>query len=110
MPATTKMQSKAEGRAMTDRVLTIQEMDTVAAEPGPTQVLAEFATATTFDDLPAQVIEDAKLAILDWFGSMLAGALEPQACIAREVVQLLGTADDAALFPHARSSAAGAAL
>ena len=44
-----------------------------------TQALAEFAAATTYDDLPAPVIEDAKLAILDWFGSMLAGALEPPA-------------------------------
>jgi len=76
----------------------------------PPRSFAEFAAATTFDDLPTSVIEDAKLAILDWFGSMLAGALEPQARIARKVVQLLGAADDAALFPHARSSAAGAAL
>lgn len=94
---------------MTEQVLTIQEMD-AAVEPSPTQVLAEFAAATTFDDLPAHVIEETKLAILDWFGSMLAGALEPPARMARAVVHLLGAADDAALFPAGRSSAAGAAF
>lgn len=94
---------------MAEHILTIQEMDT-AVEPGPTHVLAEFVAATTFDDLPEHVVEDAKLAILDWFGSMLAGALEPPARMAREVVRLLGTSDDAALFPAGRSSAMGAAF
>ncbi len=92
---------------MTDQVLTIQAIDT---DTSPTEALARFAATTTYDDLPAQVIEDAKLAILDWFGSMLAGALEPPARIAREVVALLGSADDATLFPDRRSSAVGAAF
>jgi 2-methylcitrate dehydratase PrpD len=94
---------------MTDQVLTIEEMEQTVA-PGPTQILAAFAAATTFSDLPAQVVADAKLAILDWFGSMLAGSLEPPARMARDVVRLLGVADDAALFPAGRSSAAGAAF
>jgi 2-methylcitrate dehydratase PrpD len=95
---------------MTDQVLTIQEMASALTEPGPTQTLAAFATATTYDDLPAPVVEDAKLAILDWFGSMLAGSLEPPARMARAVVRLLGSAEDAALFPAGRSSAAGVAF
>ena len=95
---------------MTDQLLTIEEMERAPATPGPTQALAEFAAATTYDDLPAQAIEDAKLAILDWFGSMLAGSLEAPARMARAVVRQLGVADDAALFPTGRSSAAGAAL
>ncbi len=95
---------------MTDQVLTIQEMEQTAADPGPTQMLAAFAATTTFDDLPDQVVDDTKLAILDWFGSMLAGSLELPARMAHAVAHLLGVADDAALFPAGRSSAAGAAF
>jgi len=95
---------------MTDRLLTIEERAEIPSEPGPTQRLAEFAAATRYDDLPAPVIPQAKQAILDWFGSMLAGALEPPARIAREVAALLGASDDATLFPHGRASAAGAAF
>ncbi len=95
---------------MAERLLTIQGIENLPPEPGPTQVLAAFAAETTYDDLPAPVIAQAKLAILDWFGSMLAGALEPPASIARKVVEALGTSDDAALFPTGRSSSAGAAF
>ncbi len=95
---------------MTERLLTIQERADASSEPGPTQRLADFAAVTEYDDLPVPVIEEAKRAILDWFGSMLAGALEPPARIAHEVATLLGTSDDATLFPHGRSSAAGAAF
>jgi len=95
---------------MTEQWLAIQEDANAPTEPGPTQALAGFAATTTYGDLPAAVIEEAKRAILDWFGSMLAGALEPPARIARSVAELLGVSDDAALFPHSRSSAAGAAF
>lgn len=94
---------------MAEQVLTIQGLNTDIA-PGPTQALADFAATTTYDDLPERVIEDAKQAILDWFGSMLAGALEQPARIASAVAHLLGASDDAALFPVDRSSAAGAAF
>jgi hypothetical protein len=95
---------------MTNQVLTIQEMASAPTDPGPTQMLAAFAATTTYDALPAPVVADAKLAILDWFGSMLAGSLEPPARMARSVVRLLGVADDAALFPAGRATAAGAAI
>lgn len=95
---------------MTEQLLTLQEREDTPTEPGPTQCLAKFVAAVPYDDLPAPVIEKAKLAILDWFGSMLAGALEPPARIARAVADLLGASDDAALFPDRRSSAAGAAF
>ena len=95
---------------MTNQLLTIQEHTDAPSEAGPTQTLAEFAAATAYNDLPAPVIAQAKLAILDWFGSMLAGALESPARMAREVTALLGTSDDAALFPYGRASAAGAAF
>ncbi len=95
---------------MTNQLLTIQERADTPSEAGQTQRLAEFAAATSYDDVPTPVIEQAKLAILDWFGSMLAGALEPPARIAREVTALLGASNDAALFPRGRASAAGAAF
>ncbi|MHB8646433.1 MAG: MmgE/PrpD family protein [Thermomicrobiales bacterium] len=95
---------------MTEQLLTVQERESVPSDAGPTQRLAEFAETTTYDDLPAPVIAQAKLAILDWFGSMLAGALEPPAQMARAVAALLGTSNDATLFPRDRSSAAGAAF
>ena len=81
-----------------------------ASGEATSRVLADFLAATTFADLPARVVADAKLAILDWFGSALAGAAEPPARIAREVVAGFGHADEATLFPSGRASAAGAAL
>lgn len=91
----------------TKQVMTIQP-DTDAA--GVTEALARVLAATTYDDLPAQTVADAKVAILDWFGSALAGAWEPPAQIARAVVRTLGAANDATVFPDGRSSAAGASL
>src|SRR3954452_10591206 len=75
-----------------------------------TQVLAEFIAGTRYDDLPPQVIADAKLAILDWLGSALAGAREEPARMARAVVRGLGTSDEATVLPAGLASAAGAAL
>ncbi len=77
---------------------------------GVTEALARVLATTTYDDLPVQTVADAKLAILDWLGSALAGAWEPPAQIARAVVRTLGMSDDATVFPDGRSSAAGAAL
>jgi 2-methylcitrate dehydratase PrpD len=81
-------------------------------EPGgaSSRLLADFLAGTSFGDLPAQVVADARLAVLDWFGSALAGALEPPARIAREVVAGFGASEEATIFPAGRSSAAGAAL
>src|SRR4051812_26332585 len=93
-------------RMQTERVMTIQPTE----EGGVTEALARFLAAATYDDLPASAVEDTKLAVLDWFGSALAGALEPPARIARTVVQSLGASDNATVFPEGRSSAAGAAL
>src|SRR4051794_41947676 len=73
-----------------------------------TQVLAEFIAGTRYDDLPPQVIADAKLAILDWLGSALAGAREEPARMARAVVRGFGSSDEATVLPEGRASAAGA--
>ncbi|MDP9374383.1 MAG: MmgE/PrpD family protein [Chloroflexota bacterium] len=80
------------------------------AEPPVSRRLAEFAAGARYDDLPPGVVADAKLAVLDWLGSALAGSLEGPARIAREVASGLGTSEEATVFPEGRSSAAGAAL
>ncbi len=74
------------------------------------RILAEFLAEAGWDDLPPSAVAAAKLAVLDWFGSVLAGAHEPPARIAREVAGGLGKADEATVFPNARASAAVAAL
>lgn len=96
-----------EAAMQTERVGTIPP-DAGAA--GETEALARVLAETRYGDLPAQTVTDAKLAVLDWLGSALAGAWEPPAAIARAVVRTLGAADDATVFPDGRSSAAGAAL
>ncbi len=75
-----------------------------------TRCLADFLARTSFGDVPPHVIADTKRAVLDWFGSAMAGALEPPAQMALAVVAGFGTADEATVFPNTRASAAGAAL
>jgi 2-methylcitrate dehydratase PrpD len=78
--------------------------------PGATHTLAAFLAGVRYDDLPPQVIADAKLAILDWLGSALAGALEEPARIARVVARGFGASDEATVLPDGRASASAAAL
>jgi 2-methylcitrate dehydratase PrpD len=80
------------------------------SSPPVSRLLAEFAARTRYDDLPPQVISDTQRAILDWLGSALAGALEPQARIVQQVVASFGAADEATVFGAGRAAAAGAAL
>ncbi len=75
-----------------------------------TRQLADVLAATTYADLPAQVIDDARRSILDWLGSALAGAIEPPARITQRVVAGLGASDQATVFGAGRASAAVAAL
>ncbi len=96
---------------MTQQVMPgVAGLEAGLTEPPVSRLLAEFAAATTYDDLPAGVVAGARLAVLDWLGSTLAGALEPPARSARRVVRGLGSSDEATLFPGERASAAGAAL
>jgi 2-methylcitrate dehydratase PrpD len=75
-----------------------------------TRSLAEILSATAYADLPPAVVADTQRAILDWFGSALAGALEPPAQMVRTWVARLGTSDESSVFAGGRASAAGAAL
>lgn len=83
---------------------------TTDGDPPVSRILAGFLADARWDDLPASAVAAAKLAVLDWFGSVLAGAHEPPARIAREVAAGLGQADDATVFPAGRAAAAVAAL
>jgi len=74
------------------------------------RLLAECATATRYADLPPDVVGEAQRAVLDWLGSALAGALEPPARIAQQLVASFGAADDATVFGADRAAAASAAL
>lgn len=87
-----------------------QQPDTGTAGPEYSRLLAEFIAGTRYEDFPPQVIADAKLTILDWLGSALAGAREEPARMARAVVRGFGASDEATILPVGRSSAAGAAL
>lgn len=78
--------------------------------PSASELLADRAARTHFRDLPKPIVADAQRAVLDWLGSALAGALEPPARIARDLVASLGHADDARIFGGGRAAAANAAL
>lgn len=77
---------------------------------GASRALARFAANATFGDLSPAVVEATRRAVLDWLGSALAGASEPPARMAQEVVATLGMSDQATVFGAARSAAANAAL
>lgn len=78
--------------------------------PAISRLLAETLATTSYHDLPQTVLIDAKRTVLDWLGSVLAGALEPPARMAQAVVATLGQAADATVFGAGRASAVGAAL
>ena len=75
-----------------------------------TRQLAEVVAATTYADLPPETREDAYRAILDWLGSVLAGAVEAPARLAQQVVGSFGASKEATVFGAGRASAAAAAL
>jgi 2-methylcitrate dehydratase PrpD len=80
------------------------------ASTAVSQLLAEFAAAAQYDNLPPLIVHETQRAVLDWLGSALAGALEPPARIAQRVVASFGAADEATLFGAGRAAAASAAL
>jgi 2-methylcitrate dehydratase PrpD len=74
------------------------------------RLLAEFTAAARYDDLPPQVVQEAQRAVLDWLGSALAGALEPPARIAQQIIASFGVGDEATVFGAGRAAAASAAF
>ena len=54
---------------------------------GLTRKLAEFVSGLKYEDLPLEVILEAKLCVLDWFGVALSGSKEPLIDILLQVVR-----------------------
>lgn len=80
------------------------------ADASLTMQLAEVLAAATPATLPAATLAHAQRAVLDWLGSVMAGAQEPAARMARRVTLALGASSEATLFAGGRASAAGAAF
>ena len=79
--------------------------------PGATEALATWVAETRFDRLPARVVEETKLLILDWVGSCFAGANSRPATILRSVAMEMGGHEQATVLPaYGRTSAPLAAL
>ena len=84
---------------------------TAAATLGPTATLADFAAGLCFSDIPNDVVEHAKLCLLDTIGCGLFGSTLPWVRIVRESVESIDTNQDAALWASgARASVPHAAL
>ena len=78
---------------------------------GVTARLAEFIGKNRWDEVPPAAIEQAKRAILDTLGVMLAGSVEPPARIVRGLAEAEGGAPRCAVVgTKARTGAAWAAL
>jgi 2-methylcitrate dehydratase PrpD len=77
---------------------------------GVSRHLADVLARTTYAALPSPVVTETKRAILDWLGSVLAGAVEPPARMIQGVVAGFGVSRESTVFASDRSSAAGAAL
>lgn len=57
---------------------------------GATETLAKFIAGLKYEDLPPEVVEAAKIAIIDGVGAMVAGTLQPLASIMSDYVSELG--------------------
>ena len=75
-----------------------------------TCALAEVLAATTYGDLPPDVLEHARRSIIDWLGSALGGSIETPARIAQRVAAGLGASNESTMFGAGRASAAAAAF
>ncbi|HHW43444.1 MAG TPA: MmgE/PrpD family protein, partial [Desulfotomaculum sp.] len=55
-----------------------------------TEKVARFASKTSYQDLPDQVVDKVKMCLLDWLGCVLAAVDEPVAVITRKLVHEWG--------------------
>ena len=65
---------------------------------GPTRAIAEFAVGLSYDDLPPEVISDAKRCILDSLGCGVFGAQRPWTQSVARVVERLETSQKASAW------------
>jgi 2-methylcitrate dehydratase PrpD len=63
-----------------------------------TRVLAEFVDATEFTDLPATLVDDLKIIVLDTFAAAFIGTAQPWARMVVDMVHELGGAPDATVI------------
>jgi len=76
-----------------------------------TKSLAKFVLSTNFDDLPIEVVKEAKLCFMDWLGVALAGAHDPEVNSLLQVIELIGGNEQATILgKNAKSSILNATL
>lgn len=86
-------------------------MKVTGSGEGVTAKLSQFLTEVNYDSMPEEVVEAAKLALLDWFGSALRGRLERPGQIVSELVTEIGGNQQATnLTSMEKTSATNAAL
>lgn len=66
-----------------------------------THVLAEFVDATEFTDLPATLVDDLKIIVLDTFAAAFIGTAQPWARMVVDMVRELGGTPDATVIHQA---------
>ncbi len=88
----------------------IEQHPALEAVQPVSRFLAEFVAEARWADLSPETVAATEIAVLDWFGSVLAGAHEPPAQMVRAVVAGFGRSDEATVFPAGRASAPAAAL
>jgi len=65
---------------------------------GATQELARYVAGTTYEDLPPEVKEMAKICLLDWFGVTLGGATEDLSPILQKMAAEMGGEKQASII------------
>ncbi len=63
-----------------------------------TKRLSEFITSTDFDDLPSEVVNEAKLCFMDWLAVTIAGANEAETRGLVDVIDLVGGKEQATVL------------
>jgi 2-methylcitrate dehydratase PrpD len=75
------------------------------------KIISDYTVGLKYTDLPPDVITMAKVAIMDWLGSVLGGSLEPPAQMIANVVRSEGGSPQATLIGfNEKSSVSRAAL
>ena len=69
-----------------------------------TKILAGYVSDATYKSLPAPVVNTAKMCLLDWFGAVLAGKENKEACIAKKFVNETGGREQSSLIGYPEKS------